>query len=562
MVQAIEIQQFNVQYNVARSLDNPTEIQRRLDHIASQLLVQTLENQLTKLNDTDGALYFIEQLNFDLPLDLTHGDDLQLATTWAGALYTSIQRILSQSGMGVVCFRDRSTFIASFLEDMMHGRAWDCWYYVEFVYLRSLSAGQVVLQVLTLDGDIGRDALLELTRRDSLEPLLTGLTDAEVGAIATQCLLPTGSSVMLPNLCQTWVAALRNLLIRMPIVLNSTPAHGLIRLYTHVLRQHPELGPDVNLARFIWGLLALRQTVQQMTDRATFLHQLADERWTIALNRLERGAGRQWLTRLQPELTGAEIVRLLHDLQVDAPVTPTQQIRTAFGGIFLLVGAIADLDLYNFLQTCPYPEPQGITKANLLLWLMALQCLGQGNLAQAWGDRGVLMFAGLTQAPGREWLADYGLRLTAEMHRAFVQDLQAHCQRVIRQPDRFEYQRSLSSLPEPSEWLSLHSVPDSPLPDELWDNALGVMSAIALQGFSAKLGALAGSSPSYLSRNFLESAAEIGVSEGAIAINFLTCPLQMVLRMAGFEHFRWQIPWLGIGVASPLENQRLILNFD
>ncbi|MEH2048249.1 hypothetical protein [Nostoc sp.] len=562
MVQTIEIQKFNVHYNVGRSLDNPAAIQRRLDHIAGQMLGQTLENQLTQLNDTDNALYFIEQLNFDLPLDLTHSDDRQLATTWAGALYASIQRTLSQSGMGIVCFRDRSTFIASFLEDMMHGQAWDCWYYAEFADLRSLSAGQAVLQVLTLDGDIGRDTLLELTRRDSLERLLTRLTDAEVGAIATQCLLPPGSNVMLPNVCQTWVVALRNLLTRMPTVLNGTPAHGLIRLYTHVVRQHPELGPDVNLARFIWDLLALRQTVQQMTDRATFLHQLADARWTIALNRLERGAGRQWLTRLQPELTGVEVVGLLHDLQVDAPTTPTQRIRTAFGGVFLLVGAIADLDLYTFLQTCPYPEPQGIPKANLLLWLMVLQCLGQENLGRAWGDRGVLAFTGLTQAPGREWLADYGLRLTAEMHRAFVENLQAHCQRVIRQPDRFEYLRSFSSLPKPSEWLSLHSAPDSPLPDELWDNTLRVMSAIALQGFAARLGALSGSSPSYLSRNFLESEAEIWVSEKTITIHFLTCPLQMVLKMAGFEHFRWSIPWLGGGVASPLENRQLVLNFD
>jgi hypothetical protein len=83
--------------------------------------------------------------------------------------------------------------------------------------------------------------------------------------------------------------------------------------------------------------------------------------------------------------------------------------------------------------------------------------------------------------------------------------------------------------------------------------AEGLRSAIALQGFATRLGAMAGS-PSYLSRNFLESEAEIWVSKGTIAINFLTCPLQMVLKMAGFEHFRWQIPWLG--------DRQLIFNFD
>jgi hypothetical protein len=326
----------------------------------------------------------------------------------------------------------------------------------------------------------------------------------------------------------------------------------LIRLYCNLLRYRPELGPDVNLARFIWELLDLRYTVQQMANRSAFLNQLGADNWSIALSYLERGTGRQLLTHLQRELTGTEVVGLLHDIEVDAPDTPTQRIRTAFGGIFLLVGAIADLDLYSFLQNCPYPDAQGIPKANLLLWLMALQCLGAGNLEQARRDRGVLGLAGLVQAPEPEWLLDYVALLTEEIHGAFGQDLLAHCQRVIRQPDQFVYQR-LSIPPEPSEWLSLHSATHSPLPDEAWDRELGLMSAIALQGFATRLGAMAGS-PSYLSRNFLESEAEIWVSEGAIAVNFLTCPLQMVLKMAGFEHFRWQIPWLG--------NRQLIFNFD
>ena len=552
-MQTIEIKQFNVQYNVARSLDNPTGIQRRLDQIASQLLGQTLENQLAQWNDADGGLYFIEQLHFDLPLDLTQSDDPQLATTWAGALYGSIQRTLSQSGAGVICFRDRSAFIASFLEDLMQGRAWDCWYYGGFADLRSVSVGQAMLNLLTLDGDVGRDALLELSRRDSLERLLTRLTDAEVEAIADQCLLPPSPTVILPNTCGRWIDGLRSLLSS-GMALTSVVARDVTRLYLGLLRQQPELGPDVNLVRFIQDMLLLRQAVMGLGDRSTFLAELAADHWTEASRPLGRSSLQPLLRTLAREVAGTDLVGLLQDLQVDAPATPTQHLRTAFGGIFLLVGAIADLDLYTFLQTCPYPDPSGIPEANLLLWLIALQCLGQGNLEQARRDRGVLGFAGLAQAPEPEWLADYEAQLTGEMHGAFGQALRAHCQQVIRQPDRFVYQRSLSSLPEPSEWLLLHTAPHSPIPDAAWDHALGVISAIALQGFAAILGALSGSSPSYLSRNFLECEAEIWVSEETITIHFLTCPLQMVLKMSGFEHFRWQIPWLG--------NRQLIFNFD
>lgn len=560
-MQTIHILQLNAQYNVTqfsigeatRSLDNPIGIQRRLDQIASQLLAQTLENQLAQWNDADGALYFIEQLHFDLPLDLTHSDDRQLATTWAGALYTSIQRTLSQSGMGVVCFRDRSTFIASFLEDLLQGRAWDCWYYAEFADLRSGSVGQAILNLLTPDGDIGREALLELTRRDSLERLLTRLTDAEVEAIATQCLLPPSPTVMLPNTCGRWIDGLRSLLSS-GMALTSVIARDVTRLYLGLLRQRPELGPDVNLARFVQDILLLRQAVMELGDRPTFLAQLAADNWAEATRPLGRSPLQPLLRALAREVAGTDLVRLLQDLQVDAPATPTQRLRTAFGGIFLLVGAIADLDLYRFLQTCAYPDPPDVPKANLLLWLIALQCLGVGNLEQARRDSGVLGFAGLAQTPEPEWLLNYAAQLTGEMHGAFGQALQAHCQRVLRQPDLFMYQRSLSSLPEPSEWLLLHTAPHSPISDAAWDHALGVMSAIALQGFAARLGALAGSSPSYLSRNFLECEAEIWMSEETITIHLLTCPLQMMLKMSGFEHFRWQIPWLG--------DRQLILNFD
>jgi hypothetical protein len=548
-MQDIYISEFNARYNIARSLENPAALQRRLDRIASNLLASGLEDRFSHLSDgNDRAYIFIEQMDVNLTLDTSIGDDRMLAATWARSLQAGIVKTLSQDS-SVIVFRDRSAFIASFLEDLIQGRAGDFWYYAEFDNLRSMAIGQAMLNLLTQDADIGRDALLEITRRDSLDRLLTRLTDAEVGSIATQCLLPASPRVMSGRV---WVEALRNLLARTPALLQGSPARGLMRIYCTLLRDRPELGPDVNLARFIWELLDLRQTVQQMANRAAFLDRLGADNWSVALSYLERSTGRQLLTHLQRELTGAEVVGLLEDLQVDAPTMPTQRIRTAFGGIFLLVGAIADLDLYSFLQTCPYPDLPGIPKANLLLWLIALQCLGQGNLEQARRDRGLLQFAGLTKTPTPEWLTEYAAQLTADLHGAFGRDLEAHCQRVIRQPDLFAYQR-LSIPPEPLAWFSLHSAPDSPVPDEAWDNAIGMMSAIALQGFATRLGAMAGSPP-YLSRNFLESEAEIWVSEGSIEVHFLTCPLQMVLKMAGFEHFRWQIPWLG--------NRQLIFNFD
>jgi len=551
MVQTIEIQQFNVQYNVARSLDNPASIQRRLDHIASQLLAQMLEHQLAQLNDTDGALYFIEQLHFDLPLDLTQRDDRQLATAWAGALYTSIQRTLSHSGMGVIRFRDRSAFIASFLEDLMQGRAWDCWYYDEFTDLQSVSVSQAVLNVLTLDGDVGREALLELTRRDSLERLLIRLTDAEVEAIANQCLLPLSPGVILPDTCEVWIRELRSLLNR-GFTLTSIIAKDTTRLYLGLLRQRPDLGPDVNLARFIQSLLHLRQTVMGLGDRAAFLAQLAADNWTEALHSIGRSPLQSLLRTLAREVAGTDLVELLQDLQVEEPQPLIRRMVTAYGGIFLLAGAIADLEIHHFLQGCPYPEPEGISKPGLLLFAILLQCLGYQNAIQAIREPGLALFAGLTKPLEKAQLQSYAEHLTPDMHSVFMQQFETHRDDCLNRPALF----MLSRLPRcaTSDWFSLSSGAEPLLADSEWDAALSTVSATVLQGFAAKLGAFSDSSPSFLCRNFLESQAEIEIYTDGITVHFLTCPLQMVLRMAGFDHNTWTVPWL--------ENRSLSFEFD
>jgi hypothetical protein len=549
----IHIHQFNAQYNIARSLNNPAALQRRLDQVASELLAGALEARFSNWLDSDELVCFIEHMTVDLTLDPAKMDDRELAAFWASGLQEGIVKTLSQRGNSVILFRNRGEFLASFLEDLLAGRAWDYWYYQEFDALRSLSLGQAVLTLLVAEGDTGRDALLELTQRDCLERLLAILTDDEVEAIAIQCLLPPGPSVVLPNTVGIWVQRLRSLLSR--VRLTNILMRDVMRLYLGLLDQHPELGPDVNLARFIRDLLQLRQTLATLDRRSAVLSYLADDDLRAALNQLDRGRATQLLTTLMPELRGVDVVALLQDLQVDAAQPIGSRTIIPYGGIFLLVEAIADLELYNFLQQCPYSESPNFPKANLLLWLIALQCMGQPNVERTQRDRGLAVFAGFSQPPATALLQSYAVSLTPEMHAAFIQAFQTHLQTVLRRPNLFLYQRSLlSSTPAASDWFSLSESPVAPCSNSQWDGALAEVSRTILQGFAIKLGAFADSSPSYLCRNFLESQAEIEVSSSHIRVHFLTCPLQMVLRMAGFDHFTWEVPWL--------ENRQLAFEFD
>jgi hypothetical protein len=556
-MQTVRIHQFNAQYNVARNAiahDNPADLQRRLDRIATDLLARVLDDRIADLTDSDDPICFIQEMEVNLTLDPTYLDDRQLAATWADALYKGILQTLSHPDSSAVIFPNRGEFLASFLEDLLRGRAWDYWYYEEFDSLRSDSVGQAALKVLVKDGDTGRDALLELTRRGSLDLLLANLGDGEVDAIASQCLLPPSLRVILPNALPVWVQSLRSLL-GSGLRLTFTLSRDAMRLYFNLLHQRPELGPDVNLARFIRDVLELRQTVAAMNDRSAFLSHLGSDNWTATLNPLGRGSGQQLLMSLMRELTGGEVVALLRDLQVETLQPISQRVVTPYGGVFLLVGAIADLELYDFLQRCPYPEPEGISKIGILLWAIALQCLGDRNAIQAKRDRGLTLLAGLSKVPDLTQLQHYVEMFSPAIHTAFIQQFQIHLSEQLRRPEQFGLARSLSSTSTVSlDWFSLCPESNPLLPDSQWDAALAIVSSTILQAFAAKLGAFSNSSPSYLCRNFLESQAAIEVSGNAIVVRFLTCPLQMVLRMAGFESSTWEVPWL--------ENRQLTFQFD
>jgi hypothetical protein len=569
-MQTICVHHLDAQYRLPRTqASDATIVQRRMDQIATDLLSRLWENQLTQQNASDEALYFIENLTLELTLDPSIRNDRTLAEGWAQALQAGILRTLNQRDVYVLVFRNRAEFLASFLDDLLQGRAWNYWYYQELLSLRSLTVGQAVVQGLTEDGDRGRDVLLELTQRGSLDPLVAVLSDAEVEAIVTTCLLPPSPVLVLPNVYRIWVEHLIALVKRYPLTVAATPARNLTRLYLLLLRQNPELGPDVHLARFILEILQLQQAVTNLTNRRQFLIQLEAGNLTAALRYLKGSDEKQQLTTLFHETSGTEVAALFQALQgeafpvpmpasepstelasdeeqassIETPPAISRRLSTPFGGVFLLMPAIAELELFPFFQTCPYPESTELEKARLLLFLIALQCLGSQNAAQASREPGLALLAGLPRIPTPPQLQEYATHLTSELHSACATQFQAHqaeiARRLPRLPTRPEQQGS--PYPVDLEVLCLNAVPFTG--DREWDLTLAAISVATLYQFASKLGAFATSSPDYLRRNFLESQADVKLSDDRLTVHFLTCPLQLVLRMAGFDNTPWTIPW-------------------
>lgn len=496
---SIHIHHLDARYTVARGQEDVSSLQRRLDRIASEILAQTWDNSIIQASTSNEPICFIEKMEVNLDLDTSYEDDRLLADTWAHHLHEDVLQTLSRGGRGVIVFRDCAEFLASFLEDLLRDHAWEHWYYREFEHLRSLSLGQAVLKTLTDDGDVGRDALIELTRRNELDLLLAALSDTEVDAIVSQCLLPASSSIFLPAVHAEWDRTLQSFLTKGDFALTSVLSRDVARLYLYVLRDRPDLGPDVNLARFIQNSLKAQQ--------------------------------------------------------IQAPASVTRRVFTGYGGIFLLAPAALEMELHDFLERSPYPGPSGMSKVELSLFLIALQCLGRKNLEQAQRDAGLALFAGLPTSPTASQIKEYTDALTPDMHETFKEDWQTHQKEIASRPGVFLLPKStLSTIKDYSGEFSLSSHAPTFLSNREWDVALSGISSAILRQFALKLGAFADSSPDYLHQNFLESRAEIEILPDHIAVRFLTCPLQMVLRMAGFDHGSWTVPWL--------ENRKLEFRFD
>ncbi|HEY0078527.1 MAG TPA: hypothetical protein VGB73_07755 [Pyrinomonadaceae bacterium] len=565
---AVHVERLDARYTIARAQSHAApSIRRRLDRIAAELLAPELEQRFS-LFGTDDRLYFIEQLNVDCTLDIRR-DDRRLSGAWARVLHEDVLGVISRGGSVVVVFRDRAEYLAAFLEDLLVGRAWERWYFDEFRHLSARSTGQITVHVLSQDADAGRDAMLELARRRSLDALLAALDDAEAESVVRSCLLPPTQSVARPGIYPHWVGALRA--HSRGVAQSFVHSRDLARLYLSLLEERPELGPDATLARFIDDLLRLRRSLMQAENPRHLLSQIEAEDADALFGRFGHGSEADLLRTLMREVGGTETAGLLRDLQTgDAHAEAMRRASTAFGGLFLLCPTMLELSLDEFLERSPYPEPEGASKSAWLRFALALQCVGARNTKRARTDAGLALFAGLTRAPTPAQLNAYAQTLTPDMHRAFQREFLAHATQHAR---RFAYSASdgaATSESEPASFVRLlfsgsDATDEAPLARlllvdeedadslsldqpalealEAWSAALAAVSSTMLQGFAARLGAFAESSAEYLHRNFIENRAELEFSDERLVVRFLTCPLQMVLRMAGFDHSSWLLDW-------------------
>src|SRR5690606_25810755 len=126
-----------------------------------------------RLPEADGeAVYRIRRLHLDLWVGAEMRDG-EVTDRWGRLLLQrTVDALLRGAPADVVRYDDDAHFVASFLADVLAGRAWSRWVYDEFAPLKDLPPGRIAALLLA-----ARPALLvpvarRLDASRTLEPLL------------------------------------------------------------------------------------------------------------------------------------------------------------------------------------------------------------------------------------------------------------------------------------------------------------------------------------------------------------------------------------------------------
>lgn len=545
---SIHVDRFDAVYAVPteRASDAP-QMQRRLDDIAQRLLATAVSDAAGASVAEDEPIVFIEAMEFEADLDVDDADDRAVARSWAAALHREVTRRISRGDDGMIVFDSRAAFIASYVQDLLRGSGSDNWYYAE---LRDEAA--TVAQLITSDADLGRDVLLELTRRGALDLLLVSLTDGEVERIVRFNLMTDAPRRSSSGATRAWLSAIRRTHAALK-VRAATPMHDVARIYLRLVVSMPEFGPDYRLVRFIADVVTLADRIAAAGAPGKVVRALLAEDIDAVLEALgieggPRGRGRggegmdmvTLLREVLAETPASDLADVVRDLSGETS-EPSRTAMTRFAGIFLLTSTLEQLRLPERLAEA---DPDF---SRLLLLAVLLQCIGAEHLGEGMRDAGVLFLAGCERGDAQRSFDRYCIDAPQHLIEA-LQSLTDNLSTNSNTPI------ALGGAPGSAGAFSLAGEINGPNVDPELDAALAAISAIVMQRFALRLGAFADSTPAYLRRNFIEGKGIVEIGEERAHVRVLSSPLHMVLRMAGFDRAAIRATWLG--------NLMLTIQFD
>lgn len=528
----LQIQHLQIEYRL-QGRRPAGEVRNRLDAIARRGLAAALERQLPEPAPDDG-FYYLPTLELDLVLNPAQSEG-ELARQWAEAIWRQLSRQLAAGGSEVVCFPSLAELLAAYLTALSRGEEPAPWLTAFLPVPAGLSVGARLVHHLTRDPDAGRGALLLLRQRGELVRLLAQFSPAELQEVVSRCLLPPSPWVVPPGQVTAWLRAWRHLLQEGQGCPSGDRWRDLLQIYLDLCLSFPELGPDVNLARFV-GLVLEAYYQGHLRYLGETMSALPPDAVELPLPDSTPMLAYLW----QREAAPAEAAAFITALTAESGTPAEKRWWSPVAGLWLLLPALLDLELPAFLA--PWEEAFSApgVRGQLLLLVLS-QSLGAEGLTATLADPVVRLLAGMEEKAELVWsLADQDPWPTS-----FLAAWRQHLHQRRQRPE-FYSRRSQQGQPPADHlaWLSA-GLTDPPISAPVAVAAsLAEVSWTLGRWFAAGLGSLAASSPGYLARNFWQSPGCLVLSAERLQVRFTGCPLQVLLRLAGFASRSWPVPWL------------------
>jgi hypothetical protein len=581
----LQIERLRCRYRVPREHPNPSGVQSRMDRLVREGLIEGrwADAVATLVPDDEEGVLVIRRLDLKLLLGGGVPEDARLAALWRRGLAQALARALAAEpdGRWLMWFPSRAAYLARFVEDHVAGRAAGVWYYEPFRPLLGLPARSALREAFRREPALIVPTLALLDEHGRLAWLTALLDEADAAALLTAIPPAAGDSAL-----RTDAALLAAIEVGRPQRWwSDRRAIVALHLLAAVSRADGGQAPSRSLLEAVEEVAALVPVLRQFVEEESGTPSRLLERI-----RGDEGTQRalEALRRDHPSVAAALIQAAA---PVAAPAAPDggERFGTAFGGVFLLLPSLAEMDLSGLLREAGFTEDDLAWAAPLGRWLVLVACLGPEHRTAARVDAALRLAAGLEHVPDRATLRRLA-RMTAPHATALGAALAAWAARarllsgkpavtdVARTPGRRwvmlerdggtglwlrarlldrrgdapPSERVASLPPAVGELAHVHLA--GLLGNARAGLAWSEIAATLLNLFARKLPGFVGSSAGYLCRNFLAGTSLVECDARGVGVDLPRVPLQVVMRMAGAAG-RYEIPWLPGGSLSIRHNE-------
>ena len=503
---AAVIEKLTAHYRLAGRSDRRAHLARRMERVTSDLLLGALE-EVSGQDETgsDGPVICIRKLRLSLWLDTAKLDDGATARCWAQAIMKAIYRQQAEGGPAdVMRFPSEQARLASWVADLLDGRASIRWYWHDFRIENDMPAGTAIATVLSRNSRHIGEVFTLLAASGHAERTIGRLGEQDVLSLwhAWTGGAPAAAKLIPPAL----IEKMRNL---SPPPLDAITRAGrartafawLVELVTGPPRMKVEVagGAALQLAHIsalaTASPLLRRALAQPVMDRTAVLALLNDLPGELA-------SATDWFRQVTVESDGLQNVAMLCNLALAAG-KPEKAQPAAVG--------------YTRMRS---------SHAGAALLLPSLNRLGLADRLGPLG-RQKMLAASVGKVPALLARMDPVLRLLTGVPENALPDL----------------------LPEP-DWPDAADLGVAlAAQDKEWASHMDGAELAALRAcaddFATGMRGMSGSSLQYLARQFFNQSGTLTVERDLLTIRLDGMPLSILLRRAGRLGEQGALAWLG-----------------